>query len=256
MKHILWFIGLVAFVPVLSYGQAPAAAVATPAAPPEAEVGVVPLEATPHEQQADEDDGLMVEVVTRITYIFFLYLLLALFVERGVEILMAVFKYTELKRKWRSAWNKKAEKVRVRLERVYGFQGEGTERAKGILDWVYWQVLTEKPHPGGRRIVSADLIRLYYLRVGSRVAGFLLSLLLVFVIWEQRNDFNLIQQVAEFYDLTFPGASFVSVIAEQKALSQFISAVAISIGTEPLHNLIARIEKLDKKEKATSGGAQ
>ena len=38
-----------------------------------------------------------IEVITTVTYIFFVYLLLAIFVERTVEFLVAVFDYCEMK---------------------------------------------------------------------------------------------------------------------------------------------------------------
>ncbi|MFQ5571774.1 MAG: hypothetical protein ACE5G0_18995 [Rhodothermales bacterium] len=206
--------------------------------------------------EVEQEDGVEVsEAITMFTYIFFVYLLLALFVERSVEVLMAGFKYLELKLKLRSFWNKKAERLRARFERIYGFQGGRDRRAQKVLDWVYWQMVTEKTQEGGARVVSADLLRLYNLRIGTRVLAFLIALVLVIVLWD-RSHLNLIQLLAEFYDVALPGGiALVEEVLERDVLSKLVAAVAITIGTEPLHNLIARIEKLEKKKTAKQGGA-
>ena len=74
-----------------------------------------------------------IEVITKVTFIFFIYLILALFIERLIEVLVAIFNYFEIKFKFYHFWNRQAERYQLRFERLYGFQGEGGEQRKKCL---------------------------------------------------------------------------------------------------------------------------
>jgi hypothetical protein len=71
-----------------------------------------------------------VGVITKITYLLFLFLILAIFIERSTEIFMSFVKYFDLKQGWYKFWNKQAEKFKLRLDRLYAFQGSDTEDKK------------------------------------------------------------------------------------------------------------------------------
>ena len=197
-----------------------------------------------------------IEAITTVTYVFFIYLLLALLVERSVEILVAVYKYVELKRDWFRFFERKAARYRQRFERLYGFQGEQASRARSVLNRVYWRVLIEPATPGSRPVVSAVLVRLSYLRLGTRLVSILLALLLVLVLLNFA-EFNLLDLIAQFYAQNFQGAALLRKITSSPALSVLISAIFISLGVEPLHKLIARVEDLGKPktQPALQGGA-
>jgi len=198
-----------------------------------------------------------VEVITTITYLFFVYLILALLVERVVEVLVAFFNYLEFKFKWYEFWNRKAEAYRARYDRLYGYHGPGGERMKKLLSWLLWKSIAERPYEGGKEAVSANLIRLNYLRLSTRITAFLLSAGLVLWQHEQLD----IAIIVDAVKVSLPEAlrsvfvSVTKVITESPFFKGVLTAAAITIGSEPLHELISRIEKV-LKSKSQSASAK
>jgi hypothetical protein len=188
-----------------------------------------------------------VEVITKVTFIFFIFLILALFVERLIEVLMAIFNYIELRFKFYRFWNRQAERYQLRFERLYGFQGEDGGQKKKILDWVIWKTIIEPSYAGGKYIVSSNLIRLNYMRVATRGLAFGLALILVI-----SQGLNLVEVIEQL----IPMAKKVSVVTQTGFVRLFLTAFAISIGSEPLHHIIGRIEKVGKKKSDSSKGGQ
>jgi len=189
-----------------------------------------------------------IEVITNITYVFFVYLILAIIVERVVEVLVAVFNYFEMRGKWYGFWNRRALVYQARFERLYGYQDESADRAKKLFSWLLWKVISEKPHEGGKEIISANLIRLNYLRVATRVAAFALSCILVAVV-----DLDFI----EILKRMIPKFKLLELIAGWPFFRFILTAALISIGSEPLHQVIRRVEKYAaSKAAASTGGAQ
>jgi hypothetical protein len=175
-----------------------------------------------------------VEVITTATYIFFVYLVLAIFVERLMEVLVAVFNYAEFKFHWYTFWNRKAKKYQVRLDQLYSYQGEGINATKKLFDWFLWKIISEKPYDGGKRIIHADLIRLNTFRVCTRIIAFLISL--IFVISFELDFLAIIENA-------FSKIKFLIPITQSGFVRTIITALAISLGVEPLHQLISHVEK-------------
>lgn len=206
---------------------------------------VLPQEALEASAPSDATDA--VTVITQATFIFFLYLLLALFVERILEIAVAVYNRIEAAYDGHEFWNEQATKLRMRLERMSRYhRGDKPMPLLRALHWTFWQVVTESKRSDGRRIVSAKLIRLQSIRLATRVLAFVLALGLVTVLW-QTKGFTLLGTVATFYEASFEGA-----LVTVDAVNLVVSAAAISIGTEPLHRLITRVERL-KPESSSTG---
>lgn len=188
------------------------------------------------------------DVITNITYVFFVYLVLAIIVERFVEMLVAVFNYVEMKRAWQDFWNRKARAYQKRFDLLYGAQDEDAGRIKKLFSWLLWKVISEPPYEGGKEVISANLIRLNYFRVATRLAAFVISCFLVVAV-----DLDFI----EIIERIIPKAKLLAVITGQEWVRFVITAAAISIGSEPLHQLIRRVEKYGaSKTAATAGGAQ
>lgn len=185
-----------------------------------------------------------IEVITRITFLFFIYLIMAIFVERVLEVLVSVFNYVEFKRNLYNFWNQRARVLQKRFDRLYGYQGGDAPKTEKILNWVLWKVVAEAPYVGGKESVSAALIRLNYVRVGARVLAFFLSLIFALVL-EFKLGIDLVLLIEKLLS-TGQGVSYriLGVISQFETLRVIITAAAISIGTEPLHQLISQIEKL------------
>lgn len=185
-----------------------------------------------------------VEVITLITYIFFVVLVLATFVERTLEIAMAAFKYLEFRLDWSEVWNRLAVKYACRLDRLYGLQGRQGQGWQKFLDRLFWRLVSESPVPGGRRILSARLIRLNYLRVITRFIAFGLSLVMVLAL-----KIDLIEYIIQLLSDAYPQVEIITSVIESRAVHYTLTALAISIGTEPLHQFLVRIEELEKRRR-------
>lgn len=194
-----------------------------------------------------------IEVITRITFLFFIYLVMAIFIERVLEVLVSVFNYVDLKLKLHNFWNSRAKALQKRFDRLYGFQGSNAPKTEKLLNWVLWKVVAEKPYVGGKEIISAGLVRLNYLRVGSRIVSFILALAFTLAL-EFKLGIDLVllveSMLASGGSLTY---KILGNISQYPILRVIITAAAISIGTEPLHSLISQIEKMAASKTATGG---
>lgn len=182
-----------------------------------------------------------IAVITKITYIFFVYLILALFVERIVEIVVAIYNYLEFKLRWYNVWDRKAAKYRARFDRLYGIQGEGIAKKKKMFDWLLWKAITEPAYIGGKPIISSNLIRLNYIRIGTRTLAFIFSLTLVC-----SKGVDLIDIIEKIIPAT------LKIVFQSDPLRIIFTAIAISLGSEPLHHLITRLEKFAEKKAGSS----
>lgn len=186
------------------------------------------------------------EVVTLVTYIFFTYLVLALLVERIIEILVAVYNYVELRRGWESYWNRAAGKLSSRYNRLYGYARDERGRIRSILDGLLWNVISEEPYRGGKKIISAKLIRLNYIRMGTRIVAFLIAAVLVLSL---RLDFVEVLTLLFREDIFFMGF-----LESSPFIRFFLTTAALSIGSEPLHQIITGVEKFAEKKRKAPGG--
>lgn len=187
-----------------------------------------------------------VEVITTLTYIYFVFLLIALVVERILEVLMAIFNYIEIKTNLQELWNWKARKYQTRFERLYGYQGVYSEKKK-VFDTILWKVISEPAYPGGKPIISANLIRLHYVRVATR----LLSLYLAFVlVYSQGLD------LFQILETIIPETTKARALTQYQGLRYFVTAFIISIGTDPLHQLISRLEKYAQERYQPNQGGE
>jgi len=181
-----------------------------------------------------------VEVIRLTTFLLFVYLVLALIVERIIEILVAIFNYLELRLGWYRWWNVLAEKYRQRLERLFRYRGERNASPTSLIYRIFWKAIREKPYPGGKEAISAKLIRVYYIQIFCRLLALALSLGIV--IW-QRLDF------VALVEFMIPDAQKLIFITQYVWVRYLISAIMIAIGTEPLHQVITKLEALEKKRK-------
>ena len=187
-----------------------------------------------------------VDVITKATYIFFIYLLMAVFVERAVEIFVSIFNYCDLKWKRYRVWNSRAEKYRDKLDRLYNF--DSSTKVNKMFNWLLWGVVTEPAYTGGKMIISAQTIRTKSLQIYCRVCSNLISLVLVLVLY-YGFDITLIDAISR---VTIGSDSIstatVAFFQRNALLGVVISAALVATGVEPLHNIIGKIEKVGKKK--------
>lgn len=223
------------------------------------------LQAAPQLVEIENTSG----AISRFTYLLFLYLIVALFIERLMEVLISMVKYIDWKYDWYRHWNRQAYKVRDRLDRLYSLQGERAHEKKKMLDWILWRFVTEPNRPGKQRIISAESIRFNAYRLGSRITAFAISL--GFATWLYYNlavdcrtfncnDLN-VTTLADGRDVLrvdlvalFNIVGNLNVSNNQPWLNILVTAALLAAGSEPLHQAIRGIEKIGKSRRKQQHG--
>jgi hypothetical protein len=183
------------------------------------------------------------EVITTTTYLIFIYLILALFVERSVEIFVSAFNYADLKIGWHEKWNTMAVNYQKRFDRMYSYNGGNGKQIGKALNWVLWRIITDKAYEGGKDVILAASIRLNYLRVLSRTFAFALSM--IFVIALKHNlQIDLVSVMGNIVG----DNKILGILESHDVLKVIISGAAISLGSEPLHQAIKGIESVGKQK--------
>lgn len=182
--------------------------------------------------------------ITRLTAVFFSYLVAALLVERFVEVMVAVLKYAEWKFVRPDVWSGVAEKMRRKFERLY-YMHSLDQKGTLSLDLLLWNLVSVNDE-SGRRTLMADLIRLRFYRLTAYAITFGAALILAFAI--QYNFISIIVAAfPEIIDLFDP--------RKYAFLNVLLTAMALSFGSQPLHQLISRLER-QLASKTQPGGAK
>ncbi len=189
------------------------------------------------------------DVITQFTYLFFLYLIIAVFVERVVEVFVSCMKYADIRLDGYRIWNRKTEQLRAKLDQLYNMQGDGNDDKKKLFSWILWTVVSDKPYTGGKEIISALSVRAQYYRLICRIFGFGISLLLA--VYLQRTigtDLVVLFQKVSGYDL------FGIEMQEERFvwIRIIITAAVLSAGSEPLHQLIKKFETIGESKKTNT----
>ena len=184
-----------------------------------------------------------ISVITKITYLLFLFLILAIFVERAVEVVMSIIKYVDYKARGYRTWNRKAVNFNDRLGRLNRLQGKNTNDKKRLFSWILWNIITERPYKGGRDIIAAKSVRTRYFRLMGRAFGFLIAL--GFSIWFYKVfEVDLVMLLKQVGDIKIQLG-----IEAMPAIKIVITAAILAAGSEPLHRLIKKFEQIGQTKK-------
>ena len=187
-----------------------------------------------------------VDVITKITYVFFIYLLMAVFVERTVEIFVSIFNYCDMKWKRYRVWNNRAEKYRDKLDRLYNF--DSSTRINKMFNWLNWGIVTEPAYTGGRLIISAQTIRTKYLQVYCRVFANIVALILVLIL-HYHYEIRMVDAISRvLFNSDSITGSTIDFLRNNEFVAILLTTVAVAAGVQPLHSMIANIEKAGKKK--------
>lgn len=185
-----------------------------------------------------------VSVITKTTYLLFLFLILAIFVERSVEIFMSALKYADLKLGWLKHWNRKAKKFQTRYDRFLKNQGEHSRDKQLLFRWILWRFVSEEPYTGGRVIIAAKSIRTHYYRIYSRIFAFSIALLFSLVVY-LKMDLDLVNILENV-----SGVQLLNGDQNMTLVKILLTTAILAGGSEPMHHLIKRAEKIGKTKKA------
>ena len=170
-----------------------------------------------------------------LTKMYLLVMLLALTVERIMEIFSAVWSFIEWKAKMNVFWNNKAEKLGRKFERKAKSQ---ILLRKFNLDQLIQQIsyatkAAKERHSGKLTIISAEMIRQTSIAAVSRVVASILG-----VIFCAATNVNLIV----IFEDAIPIAG-LKLTNWPLWIQLTISGVVIGLGSEPVHSLVTSLDK-------------
>lgn len=172
------------------------------------------------------------ETVWSVTQIYLIVLVLALLVERFMEVLMECWNYLEWKADLNELWNRRAEALRRKFELKARSQVLSQKLdISGLIYQLRHVILSHKKgYSGTIPIISADQIRQVVLSTSARIVASLLGIALCLAA-----GVNLVEILGIGFLQSWPG--FVQVT---------VSGVVIGLGAEPVHNIISSVEKRRK----------
>lgn len=180
------------------------------------------------------------EVILHVTYLYLLILLLALLVERLMEVLMACYEVLEYKCGWHRWWQRRAEKLRERFARRAAGGGLMPAADAPVLLYLIRDVLRGKKesYSGLLPIISPQLVRHAAVAVTARVLASALGIALcVATKIDLVRTFNMDLQIDHLNK--WPAV-----------VTMGISGIIVGLGSEPVHSLIQEVERRRKRKEA------
>lgn len=174
-----------------------------------------------------------------LTFLYLMLLLLALLVERVMELLHAVFNYVEWKFHFERRWNARARRLLTRFDAkakskilshalIISQLGRMVRQYTPANDGVY---------PGNVIVISGRAVRQVVVSTASRVVATTIAFGLC---WASGiNLFNVIDLALGASSQTIP---FYRAIDSQ-AIQMAVTAVLIGLGSEPVHHVIRNLER-------------
>ncbi|NBC01630.1 MAG: hypothetical protein GVY15_12335 [Bacteroidetes bacterium] len=166
-------------------------------------------------------------------------LLLALLIERVIEVLMSAWKYAEWAYAIHRFWNRHARRIQQRFEtQTWGSAITRALRLTSITRQARSYTRADDGlHRGNLVIIDGTLVRRVAVTVGARTVAILLGILLC---WAGGINFvELIRTVAT--DESTAIATLLQAIPPW--LQVTVSGVLIGMGAEPVHRIIRNLER-------------
>jgi len=190
------------------------------------------------------------DVLLDQTVIFAFLLALALLIERFLEVTKSIYDYIDLRLGMDQYWTARAKLLQQKIEaNIIALEKGNHERIGALV-----RQFADKMIGGGDNgviTISGDLLRATTIRfvakllaiaIGVGMAlGFHLDLV---AIWQGAVTTK-ITVLSQPYQIQFG-----------EGTRQFITGIALGLGSAPLHKLITTIEKQQKKRQAKKSGAR
>ncbi|MDX2127892.1 MAG: hypothetical protein SFU91_02510 [Chloroherpetonaceae bacterium] len=195
------------------------------------------------------------DAITLTTFVFFIYLTLAITVERILEYLNSLFKYVEMRHDFFSGfWLHRAKFVQEKLELAYALQ-QNSAIGKTVVESFSSHLLSSSKE-GEKKSISIEKVRIFWVKAVNRVMSFFLALFLLKVVLQntvlEAKSALLLKSILDVYgfnrfksifEFLFDNIGQEGLEISLTAPSVFIVSALISMGVEPLHNLIVQAEK-------------
>ncbi|MEZ4702000.1 MAG: hypothetical protein R2834_16830 [Rhodothermales bacterium] len=179
------------------------------------------------------------DILLLLTFLYLMLLLLALLVERIMELLHAVFNYVEWKFHFERIWNRRARRLLTR----YDSKAKSNILSHALIITQLGRMVKqytpseEGVYPGNVIIISGKAVRQVLVSALSRVVA--TGVAFVLCAASGINLFTVIDLALGASAQTIP---FYRAIDGQ-TLQLAITAVLIGLGSEPVHHVINNIER-------------
>jgi len=173
--------------------------------------------------------------IVEFANVFFLVLLLALLVERIMEILSGIREYLEWKTGMHHFWNRQTTRLKKKYENIG--RGKILGRVLNLSPLTrqveYAARSRKRGHSGLVVILSSEAVRKAIIAGASRIMASLIGILICYY-----SKINLI----EIFEKELPDT--VDKLTNWSVFLQYIiSGIVIGLGSEPVHNLITNMEE-------------
>ena len=173
-------------------------------------------------------------------------LFLALFIERLIEMLKALYDVVETKRGRHARWNDLAQKVANQLYSRMT-ENKGDNKFEDFhLKLVSQYLFSNHPHYQGSLVVSSDRIRTIFMKYLAKVVGVVLG-----VIFACVTDINVFVLVEQSTPRTEELPQILSTSWLTGGFGVFFFFFFMGLGSGPMHKFIVALERARRKRKNT-----
>lgn len=173
-------------------------------------------------------------------------LLLALFIERLVEVVKALYDAYEVKSGRHTRWNALSRRIANQLHTRITTQTTDSKHEDFHLKLLSQYLFSKDANYQGSLLVSTDRVRTMFMKYLSKLVAVILGLLLAFI-----TEVNVFVLVAE---ATPRSESLPKVLHNDwlnSGIGLFITGIVMGLGAGPMHKFIVALERARKKRKST-----
>ncbi len=179
------------------------------------------------------------ETLLLLTYLYLMLILLALLVERVMELLHAVFNYGEWKFHLERRWNARARRLLTRYDskaksKILSHALIITQLGRMVKQYT---PSDEGVFPGNVIVISGKAVRLVLVSTLSRVVATLVAFALC-----KASGINLFTVIETALGESVASIPFYGTI-DAPNIQLLITGVLIGLGAEPVHHVINNIER-------------
>lgn len=190
------------------------------------------------------------DMITMPVTLLGLALLLAMLIERMLEIVRGTADYFEAKAGDAGKWTKKAEAIRDTIElRLDAAKAGNAQDFNLVMRLLTWYIKRNDSAQGGAFVISADKIRMLTLKVSYKIIAVLLGL--VFAALLQIDLLELVrgsQLLAADPKLLAADQATISgaINYQPRWYGIALAGISMGFGAGPLHKIISALEKARK----------
>lgn len=193
----------------------------------------------------------VVDAVADATVFFALVLAFALLIERLLEVTKSLYDWVDSRFNWYPVWSRRAESIAAELRRhMRMFEYVPPQMTRSAVNRV-WELLLNKAeggYAGNALVISGDLVRQAYVRLGCKILGMAVGVLLAFAFQ--------IDLLAMWPARSWPHLRWATSVLWENGgnLRLVMSGLAIGLGAGPVHKLITTLERKQRESSDKADG--